>query len=140
MGLCACEDMSTVSDWNELNMTPSLQNKPGHTSTPTSQEAIRNSPVLLGFRVSPHACFDIFADVSMAQSIAVLRLNRIYVLMCGAARFRPPSPRIGASKISSIQGISSSLEDVQTIHSYLFTNSRVHSPGIGGLVRKWKGI
>lgn len=69
MGRCSCEngDISTVSDWNEVNMTPSLQSKLGHTSTPTSQEAIRNS-LVLGFSVSPHACFDIFADVSMAQS------------------------------------------------------------------------
>jgi hypothetical protein len=103
MGLCSCEmgDISTVSDWKELNMTPSLQSKVGHTSTPTSQEAIRTSPVA-GFRVSPHACFDIFADVSIAQSIVLFWLNRMYVLTWGAARFRPPSPRIGASVGSSM--------------------------------------
>lgn len=70
----------------------------GHKSTPISHEAIRTSP--FGRAASPHACFERFAEVSSAQSIE-LWLYRMYVLMCGAARPRPPSsavPLLGKSK------------------------------------------
>lgn len=46
----------------------------GHTRTPASHDDRRTSPV--DRAVSPQACFDKFADVSIAQSIVRLLLYR----------------------------------------------------------------
>ena len=66
--------LSGVSLWKlgTIRLPSSINS--GHTITPISHDDIRTSPV--GRAVSPQACFDRFADVSIAQSTDPLLLYR----------------------------------------------------------------